>query len=93
MNGVAQSVAVSILRPRFPMMMTIFKFCLLATLLSAPATLAADPEVLPASIFTVAENGSGICMQIRAADLDGNGTGDIVCAGKSGTHILWNEGR
>ena len=27
------------------------------------------------------------------ADLDGNGWKDIVCAGKSGTHILWNLGK
>jgi hypothetical protein len=27
------------------------------------------------------------------ADLDGNGWKDIVVAGKSGTHILWNDGR
>lgn len=41
--------------------------------------------------FTVAENGPGIGLQIRVADLDGNGWKDIVCAGKSGTHILWNQ--
>jgi FG-GAP-like repeat len=41
----------------------------------------------------VAENGPGIGLQIRVADLDGNGWKDIVCAGKSGTHILWNEGK
>lgn len=43
--------------------------------------------------FPVAENGPGIGLQIRIADLDGNGWKDIICAGKSGTHILWNEGR
>jgi hypothetical protein len=43
--------------------------------------------------FTVAENGPGIGLQIRVADLDGNGWKDIVCAGKSGTHILWNDGK
>jgi hypothetical protein len=43
--------------------------------------------------FTVAENGPGIGLQIRVADLDGNGWKDIVCAGKSGTNILWNEGK
>lgn len=41
----------------------------------------------------VAENGPGIGLQIRVADLDGNGWKDIVCAGKSGTHILWNQGK
>ena len=29
----------------------------------------------------------------RLVDLDGNGWKDIICAGKSGTHILWNDGR
>ena len=43
--------------------------------------------------FLVAENGPGIGLQIRVADLDGNGWKDIVCAGKSGTHILWNQGK
>jgi hypothetical protein len=43
--------------------------------------------------FPVAENGPGIGLQIRLADLDGNGWKDIVCAGKSGTHILWNLGK
>ena len=41
--------------------------------------------------FPVAEGGPGIGLQIRVADLDGNGWKDIVCAGKSGTHILWNQ--
>jgi FG-GAP-like repeat len=41
--------------------------------------------------FPVVENGPGIGLQIRVADLDGNGWKDIVCAGKSGTHILWNQ--
>jgi hypothetical protein len=42
--------------------------------------------------FPVAENGPGIGLQIRVADLDGNGLRDIICAGKSGTHVLWNLG-
>ena len=42
--------------------------------------------------FTIAENGPGIGLQIRIADLDGNGWKDIVCAGKSGTHVFWNDG-
>ena len=29
----------------------------------------------------------------RLVDLDGNGWKDIVVAGKSGTHILWNDGK
>jgi hypothetical protein len=43
--------------------------------------------------FPIAENGPGIGLQIRIVDLDGNGWKDLVCAGKSGTHILWNEGK
>ncbi len=36
--------------------------------------------------------GPGIGLQIRVADLDGNGWPDIAVPGKSGTHILWNLG-
>lgn len=43
--------------------------------------------------FPIAENGPGIGLQIRVVDLDGNGWKDLVCAGKSGTHILWNDGK
>ena len=32
-------------------------------------------------------------LQIRLADFDGNGWKDIAVAGKSGTHILWNDGK
>jgi hypothetical protein len=42
--------------------------------------------------FTIAENGPGIGLQIRVVDLKGDGRKDIVCAGKSGTHVFWNEG-
>ena len=35
---------------------------------------------------------AGIGLQIRAADIDGNGFVDIAVAGKSGTHILFNQG-
>ena len=41
----------------------------------------------------LADGGPGTGLQIRVADLDGNGWKDIICAGKSGTHILWNAGR
>ncbi len=34
----------------------------------------------------------GIGLQIRVADLDGNGWKDIAVPGKSGTHIIWNQG-
>ncbi len=33
----------------------------------------------------------GIGLQIRTADLDGDGDLEIIVAGKEGTHILWNE--
>ena len=35
---------------------------------------------------------AGIGLQIRSADIDGNGFIDIAVAGKSGTHILFNQG-
>jgi len=36
--------------------------------------------------------GPGIGLQIRVHDLDGNGWKDMILSGKTGTHILWNEG-
>ncbi len=44
--------------------------------------------------YTIAGPGEGVGggMQIRAADLNGDGRPDIVVAGKSGTWILTNEG-
>jgi hypothetical protein len=41
----------------------------------------------------IAENGPGIGLQIRIVDLDGNGWKDVVVSGKSGTHVLWNQGK
>jgi hypothetical protein len=41
----------------------------------------------------LADNGPGTGLQLRVADLDGNGWKDVVVAGKSGTYILWNEGK
>jgi hypothetical protein len=32
-------------------------------------------------------------LQIRVQDLDGNGWKDIIVPGKSGTHIIWNDGK
>ncbi|QIF03991.1 VCBS repeat-containing protein [Roseimicrobium sp. ORNL1] len=52
-----------------------------------------DKEKQTFSKFNVAVDGPGIGLQINVADLDGNGWKDIICAGKSGTHILWNEGK
>tara|TARA_R110000850_G_scaffold85842_5_gene185122 strand:+ start:1574 stop:2785 length:1212 start_codon:yes stop_codon:yes gene_type:complete len=39
-----------------------------------------------------AGEGPGIGLQIRVQDLDENGWKDIIVPGKSGTHIIWNEG-
>jgi hypothetical protein len=41
----------------------------------------------------LAGKGPGIGLQIRVHDLDGNGWKDIIVPGKSGTHIIWNEGK
>jgi len=43
--------------------------------------------------YIIAENGPGIGLQIRIVDLNGDRRKDIVVAGKSGTHVLWNEGK
>jgi hypothetical protein len=40
-----------------------------------------------------AGKGPGIGLQIRVHDLDGNGWKDLVLPGKSGTHIIWNDGK
>ena len=40
-----------------------------------------------------AGEGPGIGLQIRVHDLDGNGWNDLVLPGKSGTHIIWNDGK
>lgn len=40
-----------------------------------------------------AGEGPGIGLQIRVHDLDDNGWKDIVVPGKSGTHIIWNDGK
>jgi hypothetical protein len=40
-----------------------------------------------------AGEGPGIGLQIRVHDLDRNGWKDIIVPGKSGTHIIWNNGK
>lgn len=40
-----------------------------------------------------AGKGPGIGLQIRVHDLDNNGWKDIIVPGKSGTHIIWNDGK
>ena len=37
--------------------------------------------------------GPGIGLQIRVIDMDGNGWKDVVVPGKSGTYIIWNQGK
>ncbi|MEM1443577.1 MAG: VCBS repeat-containing protein, partial [Verrucomicrobiota bacterium] len=39
-----------------------------------------------------AGEGPGVGLQIRLEDLDENGWKDVVVPGKSGTHIIWNQG-
>ena len=40
-----------------------------------------------------AGKGPGTGLQIRVHDLDGNGWKDLIVPGKSGTHIIWNNGK
>jgi hypothetical protein len=40
-----------------------------------------------------AGKGPGIGLQVRVRDLDGNDWKDVIVAGKSGTHIIWNDGK
>ncbi len=40
-----------------------------------------------------AGEGPGVGLQIRVQDLDANGWKDIIVPGKSGTHIIWNDGK
>lgn len=52
-----------------------------------------NPQAQKFQKFTIAENGPGIGLQIRIADLDGNGWKDIVVSGKAGTYVVWNDGK
>ena len=40
-----------------------------------------------------AGKGPGTGLQIRVHDLDGNGWKDLIVPGKSGTYIIWNDGK
>ncbi len=63
---------------------------------------AAEPPTVRYYVWNSARNGfdahivnegqAGGGLQIRTADLDGDGDIDIVAAGKEGTKILWNQG-
>lgn len=43
------------------------------------------------SAYTIDEGRVGAGLQIRSADLDGDGDVDLAVAGKDGTQILWNR--
>ena len=51
-----------------------------------------DPKTGSFKRHLVHQGRAGIGLQIRTADIDGNGHIDIAVAGKSGTHILFNQG-
>lgn len=52
-----------------------------------------DPATNRFDRFTIEEGHVGTGLQIRVADLNGDGRPDIITPGKSGTHILLNQGR
>jgi hypothetical protein len=51
-----------------------------------------SPKTLQFSKNEIHRGEAGVGLQVRIADLNADGRPDIVAAGKSGTHILWNEG-
>lgn len=56
-----------------------------------------DPHTLTFKKHLISQGtpgeGPGIGLQIRVDDLDDDGWRDLVVSGKSGTYVLWNEGR
>jgi hypothetical protein len=38
------------------------------------------------------KQGPGVGLQLRVADLNGDGRPDLAATGKSGTYVIWNEG-
>jgi hypothetical protein len=50
-----------------------------------------DPATGTFARHVVNEGEAGIGLQIRTADLDGDGDLEIVAAGKEGTKVLWNR--
>lgn len=52
----------------------------------------ADTDPVTFTKFEAHRGEAGTGLQIRVADLDGDGWKEIIVPGKSGTHILWNEG-
>lgn len=52
-----------------------------------------DPKTVQFTRYPIDTSGKvGIGLQIRVADLDGDGRPDIAVAGKSGTYVLFNRG-
>ncbi len=46
----------------------------------------------PIAVSTPGKRGPGVGLQLRVADLNGDGRPDLAAAGKSGTYVIWNEG-
>tara|TARA_R110002096_G_scaffold316010_17_gene510442 strand:- start:7053 stop:11594 length:4542 start_codon:yes stop_codon:yes gene_type:complete len=51
-----------------------------------------NPDTSSFVKFEAHRGQAGVGLQIRVADLDADGWKEIIVPGKSGTHILWNEG-
>lgn len=49
-------------------------------------------ERYPVVVSPPGEDGPGVGLQLRVADLNGNGRPDLAVPGKSGTYVIWNEG-
>ncbi|HSH15721.1 MAG TPA: VCBS repeat-containing protein, partial [Verrucomicrobiae bacterium] len=52
-----------------------------------------DRATLKFTRHTIDEKDAGTGLFIRVADIDANGWKDLVMAGKTGTFILFNEGK
>ncbi len=51
-----------------------------------------NPKTLRFAKNEIHRGKAGIGLQIRIADMNADGRPDIVVPGKSGTHVLWNQG-
>ena len=51
-----------------------------------------NPNTLEFAKNEIHRGEAGIGLQIRVADMNADGRPDIVVPGKSGTHVLWNQG-
>ncbi|HID22341.1 MAG TPA: VCBS repeat-containing protein, partial [Planctomycetaceae bacterium] len=52
-----------------------------------------NPKTLNFTRHLIHRGEAGAGLQVRVGDLNGDGRLDIAVAGKSGTYILFNEGR